>query len=302
MSRENFIAEVVDVNDPEQAGRLKIRIHGIHDDKGRVPDDSLPWARCIYSVTHAVRDGVSGPTTGAVVGTKVTGYFVDDHQQLPVIIGTLGRASETTYDFPKANRGEDFNEVLNNNIFHIGSSEVKFALNKSIGTIDYSGESITNLLEDLGEGDIYGALGELYDIRSQIGVLKNQILGAPGQLASIIAGFQSDLEYIIEDEVAEVIGNDSGVVFDIVGTGLPSIAGTVNGTNLLDQVISATGVQFGSANHLIGSLGDRLSKRAINTPEDAINRIGGSRFIMNNQMKSIEKTLNTIKTIRNNGR
>ena len=35
------MAEVVDVNDPKQMGRVRVRVQGIHDD---VPDSDLPWA------------------------------------------------------------------------------------------------------------------------------------------------------------------------------------------------------------------------------------------------------------------
>ena len=103
-----FIGEVVDINDPHQSGRVKIRIFGLHDDRTNIPDSSLPWAQTVSPVTSANIGRIGTSPVGAVVGTKVFGMFVDRDQQLPVIMGTVGRAGDlipgqTTNGYPAVN-------------------------------------------------------------------------------------------------------------------------------------------------------------------------------------------------------
>lgn len=294
---EKFVAVVVDVNDPEQFGRLKIRIYGLHDDTSRVPDDMLPWARVLHPVNTAMHNGVSGPVTGAVVGTTVVGYFVDEAKQIPLVEGVLGRNSDTVRDIPKANTGEDYNEVIQDNIFHVGIAELKFAKSKTIGTIQYSGQSIEKMVSFIEQGQFSAALDQLREIRSQVQYLKRLITDSPiEQVNSIISGFQSDLGYLIKDAVADVITTQTGhVVTPSEEAIMNSVLGTVDGSKLINQIKTATGVEFTTANHIVGSISTTKSKNHIQTASDAIDRINGHTFVMNNTMKQIENTFQSIK-------
>lgn len=90
----SFIAEVADVNDPHQAGRVRIRIYGRHDDKTNIPDSSLPFAQVIQPVTSAANGRMGTAPVGLTVGSKVIGMWIDADQQLPVILGSVGRAGD----------------------------------------------------------------------------------------------------------------------------------------------------------------------------------------------------------------
>jgi hypothetical protein len=90
MKNERFVARVVSILDTEMAGRLQIRIYGIHDDETRVPDIMLPWARCVFPVTNPVHQGVAGQSVGMVPNSIVVGYFADDDYQIPLVDGTIG--------------------------------------------------------------------------------------------------------------------------------------------------------------------------------------------------------------------
>lgn len=89
-----FIAEVVDINDPHQAGRVRIRIYGRHDDKTNIPDSALPFAQVVQPVTSAANGRIGTAPVGLTVGSKVFGMWVDADQQLPVLMGTLGRSGD----------------------------------------------------------------------------------------------------------------------------------------------------------------------------------------------------------------
>lgn len=120
-----FIARVVDFNDPERLGRLKIRV--IHDQTGEigkwsgndvstgVPDDELLWAWTISSIQSAslasakIRedrlegfevpdwiDAVGMSPTGTAIGTYVFGFYLDGKEQnIPMVFGSYHKQSIT---------------------------------------------------------------------------------------------------------------------------------------------------------------------------------------------------------------
>lgn len=92
-----WVGVVVNNNDPLQAGRLRVRIFGVHsEDLSLVPEESLPWALPVIPTTE---DGVSGLGRSSKIkpGAMVTGYFADGPQsQIPIILGSLPRFASTT--------------------------------------------------------------------------------------------------------------------------------------------------------------------------------------------------------------
>lgn len=134
-----FIAQVVNVDDPEKAGRAQIRVFGNHDDKARVPDSDLPWARCVFPVTHGMSAGVCGPTTGLVVGSIVRGEWVDPFDIIPIIDGTLGRSTAEdggTGDFAPQTKGDDMNPVLSKNLVGEETQKLQYRNLDTIAPLD----------------------------------------------------------------------------------------------------------------------------------------------------------------------
>lgn len=113
-----FIARAVDIKDPEQLGRVKIRV--IHEQTGELgkkkksyglTDDDLLWAWPISSIQSASLhwkkvkelenyevpdwiDAVGLSPTGIAIGTYVFGFYLDGHEQnIPMIFGTYHKKS-----------------------------------------------------------------------------------------------------------------------------------------------------------------------------------------------------------------
>jgi hypothetical protein len=113
-----FIARVVDIDDPEKMGRLKIRV--IHDQTGELGknkdnyglnDDELLWAYTISGIQSASLhwrkikeleefdvpdwiDAVGLSPTGSSVGTYVFGFYLDGHEQnIPLVFGSYHKNS-----------------------------------------------------------------------------------------------------------------------------------------------------------------------------------------------------------------
>lgn len=85
-----FVGRVVSNIDPEKAGRLQVRIFGIHsDDVGVIPNDYLPWANVMMPATEGGTSGI-GRIPQILPGALVFGVFLDGpNSQLPMVMGTV---------------------------------------------------------------------------------------------------------------------------------------------------------------------------------------------------------------------
>lgn len=80
---------VEDRMDPEQMGRVRVRVMGMHSpNKQEVPTNTLPWATVMLPVTSASSSGL-GYHPFLVEGTWVALTFNDDTYQDPIILGTI---------------------------------------------------------------------------------------------------------------------------------------------------------------------------------------------------------------------
>ena len=85
-----FVGDVVSLGDPLQVGRIRVRIHGVHsNDKVDIPDEDLPWAQVVASISEGGTNGLGNPL-GIQVGALVFGIFFDGkNSQLPLIFGSM---------------------------------------------------------------------------------------------------------------------------------------------------------------------------------------------------------------------
>lgn len=84
-----WLGVVEDRADPEYLGRYRVRILGYHTANREVlPTSDLPWAVPVMPVTSASVSGIMD-TPSLVEGSTVVGFFSDEDDQIPVIIGSL---------------------------------------------------------------------------------------------------------------------------------------------------------------------------------------------------------------------
>ncbi|QGZ13875.1 baseplate hub subunit and tail lysozyme [Rhizobium phage RL38J1] len=86
------VGVVEDRADPQQRGRVRVRIFGVHtDDKTLIPTAALPWAIVIQNSSSAALGGVGDSPTGLMIGSMVLVTFLDGNDmQIPAVIGTIG--------------------------------------------------------------------------------------------------------------------------------------------------------------------------------------------------------------------
>lgn len=69
--QQTVMAVVVDINDPMQSGRVKVRILGEQDDQAKIPDESLQWTQVSAAGTAQLRTVGSSPPHQYRVGSTV---------------------------------------------------------------------------------------------------------------------------------------------------------------------------------------------------------------------------------------
>ena len=88
-----FVARVININDPLQMGRVRIRIIGIHDNP-QITEDYLPWAQVVIPVTEGASSGI-GTNTGIKEQAQVFGVFLDGkNSQVPIVLGAMTKYEE----------------------------------------------------------------------------------------------------------------------------------------------------------------------------------------------------------------
>ena len=103
-----FIGVVEDRQDPEKAGRVRVRCLGYHSAKTEdIPTEDLPWASIMMPVTSGGNSGIGTSSHFLIEGTWVVGFFRDPAKQEPVIMGALpGMNTVETTDFTIAASSE----------------------------------------------------------------------------------------------------------------------------------------------------------------------------------------------------
>lgn len=89
-----FYRAIVENNiDPEQFGRVQVRVYGIHDEGNSVSTSALPWAEVSGGTDFGLVNGV-GITSILRVGTVVWVFFNNDDYNFPVVFATVKGASD----------------------------------------------------------------------------------------------------------------------------------------------------------------------------------------------------------------
>jgi hypothetical protein len=91
MNNHDFIkfGVVEDTDDPLQAGRVRVRVFGVHiDNAGILPTDDLPWALVGQGTDSAAMSGI-GKTPRLLPGSWVAGFYVDEHKQKFVVLCSI---------------------------------------------------------------------------------------------------------------------------------------------------------------------------------------------------------------------
>ena len=93
MGQDGFqwsVGVVEDRNDPDKAGRVRVRCLGYHtDDLSKIATTDLPWGTVMMPTTTPSMHGLGETPHFLVQGSWVMGFFRDNELQQPVVMGSL---------------------------------------------------------------------------------------------------------------------------------------------------------------------------------------------------------------------
>lgn len=99
-----FIGVVEDREDPENQGRVRVRIYNVHGDVVQTPKNTLPWAVILMPGYSASLKQVGVSATGLQINSTVFGFFMDGNDTtMPVIFGVMPGKD----DLPKLAAGQN---------------------------------------------------------------------------------------------------------------------------------------------------------------------------------------------------
>jgi len=105
-----YFGIVEDVDDPLQAGRVRVRVYGVHSQsRSDIPTEALRWSTVCISPNNAGFRGLGWSPNGIVVGSTVICFFKDgDDKQEPVVLAVYHGFNQTTgeHDVNARARGE----------------------------------------------------------------------------------------------------------------------------------------------------------------------------------------------------
>lgn len=86
-----WIGQVEDRLDPDQAGRVRVRVMGHHtQDQTELSTADLPWAQVLMGVNTGGTSGIGENVHSLVEGTYVFGFWIDGTEaQYPVVFGVF---------------------------------------------------------------------------------------------------------------------------------------------------------------------------------------------------------------------
>lgn len=236
-----WIGEVVDVNDPHQSGRVKIRVYGHHDDRTNIPDSALPWAQVTQSPTSAAIGRIGSAPVGLVVGSRVIGFWADSNDlQYPLVIGSMGKAGDpingemlngspaidtSLGSIPQSSNGNPNNPYTTLNENRISISDIDSGSANVTSVSSNTGGVLTTLVESKMANPTLPTVAS-YDKNSDMDVL--DIINAVDPVGALSSIPCLNNNLISINSIIGFLGNTvRGVVSGIVNTAVGAIRNAI---------------------------------------------------------------------------
>lgn len=259
-------AEVRNLKDPWESGRVQIRIYGLHDDEQNVKDEHLPWSMPMQNITSAATERIGTSPTGMLVGSRVlVTYHEDDHEeQYPIIMGTYARAGKSKSSDDNTGGFDDIdNKYGDPPLAQYGSTPIKESVNQSkqlggnrrdpkgepkYNNSDYKDQSSGKNPLSSSKDKFAPKLGKLPTLASvdkkELAPVLQMLQKIDGQAqSSILPQAVTNLQQIVQMGNVTGAGGISNILGGSLGNVLQNVAGQVG----LGSVMSQLGGALGSA-------------------------------------------------------
>lgn len=273
---EQFIAEVRNLKDPWESGRVQIRVYGRHDNEQDIKDDNLPWATVMMPITSASTNRVGTSPTGLLVGSRVMGYWLDEAHQYPVIIGSFHRAGKLKDENNNTGGKDDLDENYSDiPIAAHASTPIKKSntqAKKVIGSVKYdtTKEPKYNkndyVSQDEGEDGLSMSREKNAKTadkktvasldKTNTGSILEKILSADGSNESgALPMAPQAFQQILQINSMTSVGGTNGMLGGAMGGSFSGIAGGIGVGNVLGSLTGMLGIDLSMLSGMTGMLG-----------------------------------------------
>lgn len=125
--RDTYFGEVVDNTDPQNLGRIKVRVEGLYDD---ISTSDIPWALPTNSFIGSKTGSLIVPPLGIIVAVS----FMSGDPHLPVYLPTRVHTKDTIPD-AYSDKTLVFFETDDGDSFTIKQDEKELSINHSSGAL-----------------------------------------------------------------------------------------------------------------------------------------------------------------------
>lgn len=187
-----FIGVVVDNVDPLKLDRVKVRIHGLHENN-EIPTEDLPWAQVNLPVTEDGSSGLGG-NSQLKNRAQVFGVFLDGkNSQLPLVLGSIPKIEREINDlaepvmFPKLTGNTNIEKAFN---FFISPEGGSFTMEQTCGMIgNFCVESGANM----NNGDINPNIKSAFQNENSFGIAQWNPAAAAGNRFGELVKFSASI-------------------------------------------------------------------------------------------------------------
>lgn len=273
-----FIGDVVDIDDPVQIGRVKVRINGLHQDD--IADADLPFAQTVIPVTQGGTKEL-GNYLGVQVGARVFGVFMDGKDsQLPLILGSMPKFEDRT-QVVNARPHEAFQAAESGALGTPIPNQV-FVANKDF-QVSSAAIPIFNTLSEVT--NLPGIPQDVNDAISKVSdVVDESLIKISGKVSNAIA-----LEDIVNKAESEITSAVDGAVTQATGAVQSAIAPV---TQTIVEAQAAVGEVISTVEETVETV-----DKAVNTVVDLLEPISGVSSEASDALESIEAASTAVAVI-----
>lgn len=101
-----FMGEVVDIKDPLESGRVKVKVFGKHTAENEISAEKLPWAIVANSTDSASTSEIGTLPHALIVGSQIVGFYVDGKaNNVPMVLFSFPAKTNDKLDVSELSRG-----------------------------------------------------------------------------------------------------------------------------------------------------------------------------------------------------
>jgi hypothetical protein len=285
-SQNTWYGIVTNVKDPDMDGRVQVRVHGQHDDQTNIPDSDLPWAKPEQDITHAGHNKIGRSPTGIIVGSVISGYYLDTDMQVLVYTATVAKAGDPQSNgmttngqaqlVPGTNSSPLGGRIANNAfITRKGRNIIQDDTTGSQGPSQQMDSDGVDVVAQAKANTKFGSLPTVGSIAQPIGSILQQIAQVdPKNLNAVLPQALQSFTKIKDLNAASSTVGINGILGQIMSAAMSQV-GAAGALNQLGQTLQPGQLSNTSTSVLLTAIASLGANESINTLSTTVQGVIG---------------------------